>query len=78
MKATWNDTGRVDFRVYLEPVLATACKHQSGKCGAKTMSKYIRYCVIRGLIIDGYPLDKVSDKFDPFVNALRKGVSDKN
>jgi hypothetical protein len=66
-----SDKLRRDYRVYLEPLLATACGHQAGKCGARTMSKYIRYSVIRALIQDGYPLDKMSNKF----NAFYKGVS---
>ena len=66
MKAKWSDKIRVDYKGYMEPLLLTACEHQAEKCGAKTRSKYIRYAVIRALIEDGYPLDKLSSKFKPF------------
>lgn len=48
----------------MEPVLLMACTHQAKKCGVKTRSKYIRYAVIRALIEDKYPLNKISKKFD--------------
>ena len=40
-------------------------RHQGNKLGI-TRSKYIRYAVIRALIQDGYPLDKITDKFQKF------------
>jgi len=45
--------------------------NMSDKCGARTMSKYIRYAVIRALIADGYPLSAITSKF----NAFYKGVT---
>lgn len=72
MKANYSDKFRVDFRVYLEPVLATASKHQASKTKCRTMSKYIRYAVINQLINDGYPLNNITNKF----NAFYKGVTD--
>lgn len=71
MKCNFSDKVRIDYRVYLEPILATAARHQAEKCGARTMSKYIRYAVIRALIEDGYPLKIISSKF----NAFYKGVT---
>jgi hypothetical protein len=71
MESNFSDISRKDFKIYLEPVLATACDHQAGKVGCKTRSKYIRYAVIRALIQDGYPLDKVSDKFLDFYNCSK-------
>jgi len=53
-------------------------RHQGNKLGI-TRSKYIRYAVIRALIQDGYPLDKITDKFQKFYakeNQLRKILSD--
>jgi len=46
MIANFNDTIRKDYRVYLEPILATACSHQAEKVGVRTMSRYIRRAVI--------------------------------
>jgi len=66
MKIKWDDKTRVDYKGYMEPLLLTACEHQAKICGAKTRSKYIRYAVIRALIQDGYPLDKISNKFEQF------------
>ena len=62
MIAKFNDTIRKDYRVYLEPVLATACAHQAEKVGVRTMSRYIRRAVIYMLKTDGYPLDSVTKK----------------
>ena len=75
MRPNFSDIIRKDFKIYLEPVLATGCDHMAGKVGCKTRSKYIRYAVIRALIQDGYPLDKVSKKFDDFYNCSKiKGI----
>jgi hypothetical protein len=74
MKARWSDKIRRDYRVYLEPVLATAAAHQAGKVGVRTMSRYIRRAVVLALKADGYPLDSVTPKFRS-VNVLYKGVS---
>jgi len=68
MKLKWSDKIRNDYKIYLEPILATACKHEGEKKGI-TRSKYIRYCVIRCLIEDDYPLNKITDKFNPFYKS---------
>ena len=66
MKLKFSDKLRVDYKGYMEPILLTACDHQAKKCGARTRSKYIRYAVIRALIQDKYPLNKISSKFNKF------------
>jgi len=71
MKANFTYKFRTDFRVYLEPLLATACKHEANKTKCRTMSKYIRYAVINQLIKDGYPLKDITNKF----NAFYRGVT---
>jgi len=65
MRLKWSDKLRCDYKIYLEPILANGCEHQGNKLGI-TRSKYIRYAVIRALIQDGYPLDKITDKFQKF------------
>ena len=70
MKANFTDKFRVDYRTYLEPLLATACTHQGSKLNI-TRSKYIRFAVINQLIRDKYPLRDISSKF----NAFYKGVT---
>lgn len=74
MKAEWSDKITKDYRVYLEPILATACLHQARKIGLRTMSKYVRRAVIIQLKNDGYPLERVSSKFNK-ISFLNKGVS---
>lgn len=74
MKAIFNDVITKDYRVYLEPLLATACSHMAQKIGCRTMSKYIRRAVIRQLNEDGYPLSRVTSKLS-IISALNKGVS---
>lgn len=74
MIAIMSDIIRKDYRVYLEPVLATACSHQAKKVGIRTMSRYIRRAVVMALKADGYPLDSVTCKFRK-VNMLYKGVT---
>ena len=74
MIAIMSDTIRKDYRVYLEPVLATACSHQALKVGVRTMSRYIRRAVVLALKADGYPLDEVTHKFIK-VKVLHKGVT---
>lgn len=69
MKAKWSDKIRNDYKIYLEPLLATACEHEGNKKSI-TRSKYIRYCVIRCLIKDGYPLKEITDKFNPFYKSM--------
>jgi len=60
-----SDRLRCDYKVYLEPILATGCEFQGDKLKI-TRSKYIRYAIIRALINDGYPLNKMTDKFQKF------------
>jgi hypothetical protein len=68
-----NNTIRNNYKIYLEPELATKCEIISLKIGCKTRSKYIRYAVINQLISDGI---KLSEKFKPFIdNYLRKGIA---
>jgi hypothetical protein len=74
MISMWSDKIRKDYRVYLEPVLATAAAHQAGKVGVKTLSRYIRRAVVLALKFDGYPLDQVTEKFKK-INVLYKGVT---
>ena len=69
MKLNYSDKLRNDYKIYLEPLLATACDAQ-GKTMKITRSKYIRYCIIRCLIKDGFPLNKISDKFNPFYKSM--------
>jgi len=69
MKLEWSDKIRNNYNIFIEPILATACKHEGNKIGI-TRSKYIRYCVIRSLIKDGYPLNKVSNKFNKFYKSM--------
>ncbi len=64
---------RNDYKIYLEPLLATACQFE-GEKRKISRSKYIRYAVIRSLILDGYPLKNFTDKFDKFINHLHKGI----
>jgi hypothetical protein len=65
-KPNFSTVLRRDYKIFLEPLLATACDHMALKVGCRTRSKYIRYAVIRALISDGYPLKNISDKFDKF------------
>jgi len=74
MKCSFNDRIRVDYKGYMEPLLLTGCSHQAKKVGCKTRSKYIRYAVIRALIQDGYPLNKLSHKYDPFYRKINQCV----
>lgn len=75
-KPNFSDVLRMDYKVFLEPLLATGCDHMAGKVGCGTRSKYIRYAVIRALIQDGYPLSEVSGKFNSFYGkGLEKGMS---
>ena len=74
MKLCWSDKVRSDYRVYLEPVLATAASHMAERVGCRTRSRYLRRAVIIALIRDGYPLGAVSGKFLKYEQKLR-GVS---
>ena len=71
MRLNFNDRIRIDYKGYMEPLLLSACQHMANKIGCKTRSKYIRYAVIRALIIDKYPLNKISKKFDSFYNYIK-------
>jgi hypothetical protein len=73
MIAKWSDKIRSDYKIYLEPILATGCQHQGEKLKI-TRSKYIRYAIIRALIQDGYPLNKFSNKFEKFYNKENQRV----
>jgi hypothetical protein len=68
-KPSFSTALRKDYKIFLEPLLASACEHVALKIGCRTRSKYIRYAVIRALIMDGYPLKEVSNKFDAFYNC---------
>lgn len=70
-KPNFSTVLRKDYKIFLEPLLATACGHMALKIGCRTRSKYIRYAVIRALISDGYPLKEVSNKFDTFYKCSK-------
>ena len=70
MKANFADKFRNDYKIYLEPLLATACMHE-GKKLKLTRSKFIRYAVIRLLIEKGYPLKNITSKFNDFYKVIR-------
>ena len=70
MKLSYSDAIQVDYKAYAEPVLLTAMLHQAQKVGM-TRSQYIRDTMIRQVVKDGYPLGKVSKKF----NELLRGIS---
>lgn len=72
MKANFTDKFRNDYKIYLEPLLATGCMNR-GNCLGISRSKYIRYAVINQLIHDGYPLKAITNKF----NAFYKGIATK-
>ena len=73
-RKSMTDRFRLDYKIFLEPVLATGAAHMAGEIGCRTRSKYIRYAVIRALIQDGYPLGSVSEKFNKFIE-LQKGIT---
>jgi len=73
-RCSMTDLVRLDYKVFLEPVLARGCEAMAKNVGCVTRSKYVRYAVIRALIADGYPLGSVSGKFDKFI-ALDKGMA---
>jgi len=81
MKIKQTDSLRCDYKIYLEPILATGCQYQGNRLQI-TRSKYVRYAVIRALIEDDYPLNKLSKKFDKFyahkINDLHRGMTHKN
>jgi len=68
---------RQDYKIYLEPLLATACKHIASKKGL-TRSKYVRFAVINQLISDGYPLENIEyNKFGAFSSTLKYGMKER-
>jgi len=73
MRIETSDKLRCDYKIYLEPILSTGCQQQGIKLKI-TRSKYIRYAVIRALIEDGYPLNKISNKFDKFYEHRNQRV----
>jgi hypothetical protein len=70
MKALFSDAIQIDYKAYAEPVLLTAMTHQAKKVGM-TRSQYIRDTMIKRVVNDGYPLGKVSNKF----NELLRGIA---
>jgi len=77
-RKSMSDLVRMDYRVYMEPVLARACMAGAEKVGCRTVSRYIRRAVILQAVRDGYPLDSVSERLAPIarkIKALNKGVS---
>jgi len=69
-----SDRIRKDYRVYMEPILAFACKEQAIKIGIRTMSRYVRRAVVLALKADGYPLDAATRKFRK-IKLLYQGVT---
>jgi hypothetical protein len=70
-----SDVFRENYKIYLEPCLATGAENMALKIGCKTRSKYVRYSLINQLIRDGF---KLSEKFEPFkIKLLDKGLTHK-
>lgn len=65
----YSDVLRQDYKGFMEPLLLTGCNHQASKLKI-TRSKYIRYAVINQLIRDGFPLNKISCKFNVFYRGM--------
>jgi len=65
----YSDLLRQDYKGYMEPILLTACNHQSEKLNI-TRSKYIRYAVINQVIRDGFPLNRITSKFNAFYKGM--------
>jgi hypothetical protein len=73
MKCNNSSAIRTDYKIFLEPILATSVMEIAQKSGARTRSKYIRYAVINQLIRDGVSLP---EKFKPFIDKmLYKGIT---
>ena len=68
-KLNYSDILRQDYKGYMEPVLLSACNYQASKLNI-TRSKYIRYAVINQLIKDGFPLNRISNKFNDFYKGI--------
>lgn len=69
MKAVFSDKIRIEYGVYLEPILSTASKHEGEKCGL-SRSEYIRQALIEKLIRDDYPLSSITGKFNEFYKGM--------
>lgn len=69
MKLKFSDKYREQFKVFLEPILATACSHE-GKKLKLSRSKFIRYAVIKLLIEKDYPLKDITNKFNDFYRVI--------
>ncbi len=65
----YRDGNRKDYKIYLEPLLNTGCKAK-GKEYNLSKSEYGRLCVIRCLMLDGFPLNKMTEKFDEYYKML--------
>lgn len=77
-RKSMTDKVRLDYRVYMEPVLARACEVGAVQVGCRTVSRYIRRAVILQAIADGYPLEHVSLRLAPIareIKGINKGVS---
>ena len=64
-----SDKIRVSYNGFMEPCLLKGCTHQGSKLKI-SRSKYIRYAVIKKLIEDGYPLNRISNKFNDFYRVV--------
>lgn len=69
MKLSFSDAIQVDYKGYAEPLLLTAMSHQAKKKGL-TRSQYIRDTMIRQVVRDGYPLGKISQKFNKLLRGM--------
>ncbi len=68
--AQYRDNIRKDYKIYLEPVLNTGCKTK-GKEYEISKSEYARLCIIRCLILDGFPLSELTNKFNEYYKMLK-------
>lgn len=67
--AIYSDKIRDQRKVFAEPVLWTGAEVCGKKIGI-SRSKYVRYAIINQLIRDGFPLNKLSSKFNAFYGAI--------
>ena len=70
-RKSMTDKVRMDFRVYMEPVLGVACEWGARKVNCRSVSRYIRRAVIIQAVRDGYPLADVSEKLKPLANKIK-------
>lgn len=68
-KPNFSDLLRIKCESWLEPCLITACNCEAERMNI-TRSKFIRYAVIMMLINKGYPLKRISNKFNAFYNMV--------